>query len=63
MIEKSEKFCSEMLGDRYFRMNPLLPSEISMDDPKQIPLLLEVARTVDLTHLCRFIRTKIYRDQ
>ena len=46
MIMKSESFCEEMLGDRYHRMNLLLPSEIPMDDPSQIPILCDLARYV-----------------
>jgi patatin-like phospholipase/acyl hydrolase len=36
--------CQQFLGERYLRINPLLPFAVSMDRVDQIPLLSEVAR-------------------
>ena len=35
MVMKSEETCRMLLGDRYMRINPIMPEEIPMDDPKQ----------------------------
>jgi patatin-like phospholipase/acyl hydrolase len=40
--------CRQVMGDRYHRLDPLLPRDISLDAVDQIPLLKEVASRVDL---------------
>ena len=34
MVMKSGNTCKELLGDRYLRIDPLIPEEIGLDDPK-----------------------------
>lgn len=42
--------CTQMLGERYFRLAPTFPggTEIAMDDVDQIPYLVEFAEQLDL---------------
>jgi uncharacterized protein len=48
--------CRQMLGESYFRLNPLLPFEIPMDSVKSIPDLLTVADQTDLTEVIAWIQ-------
>ena len=48
--------CQQLLGERYLRLNPLLPSAIGMDQVKQIPLLQQIARQYDLCQTIEWIR-------
>jgi patatin-like phospholipase/acyl hydrolase len=41
--------CSRVLGERYHRLDPLLPGAVELDDLDQIPLLKEIAAREDLT--------------
>jgi len=58
----SEHICKELLGDRYFRFNPLLEREISLDDPTEIPALVETAKNLDLAPIVAFIRKHFYAE-
>jgi patatin-like phospholipase/acyl hydrolase len=40
--------CRQFLGERYFRIDPLLPEPIGMDRIEKIPLLQEIASRVNL---------------
>jgi len=40
--------CSQLLGDRYFRINPNLPEKFPLDAWKKIPNLIEAAENIDL---------------
>ncbi|HWB55188.1 MAG TPA: CBASS cGAMP-activated phospholipase [Tepidisphaeraceae bacterium] len=40
--------CSRLLGNSYFRLSPLLPQAIALDDVPSIPLLIQYANAVDL---------------
>eukprot|EP01103_Thecamoeba_quadrilineata_P000224 TRINITY_DN10183_c0_g1_i1.p1 TRINITY_DN10183_c0_g1~~TRINITY_DN10183_c0_g1_i1.p1 ORF type:complete len:707 (-),score=130.49 TRINITY_DN10183_c0_g1_i1:2-2122(-) len=60
MIQKSETICSELLGDRYLRINPLLPTDIPMDDPNQVGLLTQIAKQLDLTQAVEWIKRNFY---
>lgn len=48
--------CRQILDDRYWRLNPVLPRPIEMDQSDQIPLLLEVARNCDLSSTLEWLR-------
>lgn len=41
--------CRRILGDRYHRLNPLLPEPIYLNDVDQLPRLQEIAAQADLT--------------
>jgi patatin-like phospholipase/acyl hydrolase len=40
--------CQQLLGERYKRVNPILPFPISMDKIEEIPLMKEIAQEFDL---------------
>jgi len=63
MLQKSQTICSEILGKRYHRLDPVLDKEIPMDDPKQIPILTEIAKNVDLSQTILWIQTHLYSDK
>jgi hypothetical protein len=41
--------CRQILDDRYFRIDPVLPVPIELDGVNQIPLMEDIAAQVDLT--------------
>lgn len=41
--------CARVMGRRYHRLDPVLPEPIDLDDVSQIPALLALAESVDLT--------------
>jgi hypothetical protein len=43
--------------------DPILDKEIPMDDPKQIPILTEIAKNVDLSQTILWIQTHLYSDK
>lgn len=40
--------CRQLLGERYLRLNPHLDKIVALDDPSEIPRLVEVAENFDL---------------
>jgi hypothetical protein len=48
MLLTTQLVCREMLGERYCKTEPIFETEISMDDPQQVPLLTEIAKKMDL---------------
>jgi len=62
MVGKSEMICEELLGTSYHRVNPLLSEEITMDDPKKLPVLADLARHFDLTATIQWIEEHFYPD-
>lgn len=63
MVQKSESICSELLEDRYHRLNPQLEKELPMDDPGAVPVLTKTAYSVDLTKTFAWIRKHYYTDE
>jgi patatin-like phospholipase/acyl hydrolase len=49
--------CQRVLGERYHRLDPVLPEAIDLDDVKQIPRLKELAMQADLA------RTLVWLEQ
>lgn len=47
--------CRQFLGNRYLRIDPLLPEPIGMDRVDKIPLMRRVAGAVDLTNAVRWL--------
>ncbi len=41
--------CRQLLGRRYYRLNPVLPVPIGLDDVQQIPLMKTIASQYDLS--------------
>lgn len=63
MVQKSESICTELLDDRYHRLNPHLEKELPMDDPGAVPVLTKTAYSVDLTKTFAWIRRNLYADE
>jgi hypothetical protein len=63
MVEKSELICEELLDTCYHRVNPLLKEEITMDDPKKLPVLADLARHFDLTTTIQWVEQHFYPEK
>ncbi|HEY7536304.1 MAG TPA: patatin-like phospholipase family protein [Thermodesulfobacteriota bacterium] len=48
--------CSSLLGDHYYRLRPVLPKSVGLDDVRGIPRLIEYAKQVNLTSALSWIR-------
>lgn len=48
--------CRQLLGQRYHRLNPLLPERINLDDVEKIPRLAEIAARVSLDATIDWLR-------
>ncbi|RJX21654.1 MAG: hypothetical protein C4575_03585 [Desulforudis sp.] len=48
MVRADVLFSSQLLGGRYFRLNPTLPKAVSLDDYKQVPHLVSLAQDYEL---------------
>ncbi|GAB4526979.1 MAG: patatin-like phospholipase family protein [Anaerolineae bacterium] len=48
--------CKQLLGERFLRINPILPGDVGLDDLNQIPLLQEIGRLVDLRPALDWLR-------
>jgi hypothetical protein len=62
MIVKSQILCEELLGERYYKVDPVLQEEIPMDDPAQIPVLTEIAKKQDLSGVEQWIQKQIFPE-
>ncbi|MEG1871071.1 MAG: patatin-like phospholipase family protein [Peptostreptococcaceae bacterium] len=54
-------YCKELFRQNYYRLNPNLPKYIEIDDYKQVDLLKEIADSLDLTDLYKYIDDIFYR--
>lgn len=57
MIEKSVLLCQQLIGDRFFRLDPILPKEYPLDNPQVLPELHALAKEVDLSRVCQWLQT------
>jgi len=48
--------CRQILGERYLRIDPVLPVDVGVDDVNQIPLLQEVGQLEDLRSAGQWLR-------
>jgi patatin-like phospholipase/acyl hydrolase len=48
--------CRQLLGDRYLRVNPLLPYPIAMDKVDEIPRMVEIGNEFDLNEVENWVR-------
>ncbi len=55
LVEADARFSSQLLGPRYYRVNPLLPKPIALDDYQKIPELISLAKDVNLRPLIHWI--------
>lgn len=56
VIEADELFSSQLLGKRYFRLNPSLNKSVSLDDYTEIPYLVDIAEEYDLSATVNWIK-------
>lgn len=49
-----------ILRNRYFRINPVLPKKIGLDDLASIPFLMQVAKEYDLSEVLNWVKEYIY---
>ncbi len=54
-------YCKELFMQNYFRLNPIIPDHIEMDDYKKVTLLKNIADSIDLTDLYKYIENIFYR--
>ena len=57
VVESDTFFSSQLLQDRYFRLNPRLFEQIKLDDYEKIPTLIDLANQVDLAQASSFVKT------
>lgn len=56
VAEVDTRFTSQLLGERHFRLNPVLPAPVALDDYEKIPELIAVAERADLEPAFQWIR-------
>ena len=54
-------YCKELFMQNYFRLNPIIPDHIEMDDYKKVSLLKNIADSLDLTELYNYIDNIFYK--
>jgi hypothetical protein len=57
-VDATDFQCRQLLGDRYFRLNPDLTDNIRLDDWKKIPDLVELANEIDLEKSVRWLEER-----
>lgn len=56
-MEISHFQCQQLLGEKYHRVNPILPDKISLDDWKKVKQLIKIAKDEDLGTTFKWIKT------
>lgn len=56
VVEADTYYSSQLLNNRYYRLNPALPETIALDDYKQIPKLIAIAENIDLKPTIRWLQ-------
>ena len=54
-------YCSELLGDNYLRINPILLEDIEIDDYTKVPLLKLTADNYNYEKANTFIREQFLK--
>lgn len=62
MIQKSVHQCQQMLGKRFFRVDPLLPYDIPLDDPARIPDMEQCGADFDIAECEAWIKNIFGRE-
>ena len=62
MIDKSLFISSSLLGERFHRVNPVLPTDLALDDPNHLPDISQIAEEHDLFETFGWIQKMIYTD-
>ncbi|MHB1651529.1 MAG: patatin-like phospholipase family protein [Desulfitobacteriaceae bacterium] len=55
VVEADAYYGAQLLREQYFRLNPLLPQPMALDDYRKIPELINIAEKVDLTAVFTWI--------
>jgi len=55
-METHTYYCDQLLGDRFYRLNPVLSRPVNIDDVDSISYLKSLADRVDLTETLQFIK-------
>ncbi|HZK53451.1 MAG TPA: patatin-like phospholipase family protein [Desulfosporosinus sp.] len=56
VVESASYLSSQLLEDRYFRLNPTLSTSVGLDEYEKIPQLIELAESVDLEPVVSWIQ-------
>ena len=62
MVKKTEWICQQSLGDKYFKLNPILETDIPFDDPRFAAEFTNIAKKTDLFDTLNWIKKNIYSD-
>ena len=54
-------YCKELFMQNYYRLNPIISEHIEMDDYKKVNLLKNIADSIDLTDVYKYIENIFYR--
>lgn len=56
MMGVADYQCARLLGDKYFRLGPLLPAPVPLDCAEKIPNLIAYAEDVDITEAVTWLK-------
>jgi predicted acylesterase/phospholipase RssA len=57
MKKKSNDICRNVIGERYHRLDPIIPSSISLDDTKSLGSLISIAKSIDLDPTIEWLKS------
>jgi uncharacterized protein len=57
MMGVADYECARLLGDKYFRLGPLLPAPVPLDCAEKISSLIAYAQAVDITEAVTWLKT------
>lgn len=61
MSNLEDLYCTEFLKENYFRINPLVPKFIDLDDYKFIPYLKTIGENCDLSNLFKYLNNFYFK--
>jgi len=56
MMGVADYECARLLGDKYFRLGPVLPAPVPLDCAEKIPSLIAYAQGVDITQAVKWLQ-------
>ncbi len=62
MVSQSQTCCRILLGSRLHRVDPLMDSNIALDEPSALPILVEIGVNHDLEETFNWIQKNVYTD-
>eukprot|EP00727_Mastigamoeba_balamuthi_P005215 m51a1_g14692 hypothetical protein (754) ;mRNA; f:104766-107583 len=64
MVDAAARTAEQMgrllIGDRFWQVDPLLPTKIPVDDASMFPAIIDIANKVDLAPTIAFLRQQLY---